>query len=124
MTSDMMDVSEGDDRMRDEKRDARAGDEPVVESASATTSPDNAGSGNGAYVVFVVVAALLMALVSALSSCTGALSDVAWQSRSWDGAGDGSRDWGQDDGWLDFLDELELDGHETHHFMGVMRQTR
>ena len=50
---------------------------PIIESASATTDPENSNSGSGAYVVFLVVACLLLALVSSMSSCVGGLANVA-----------------------------------------------
>lgn len=53
---------------------------PIIESASATTDPNNSKSGSGAYVVFLVVACLLLALVSSLSSCVGGLVNVAWET--------------------------------------------
>lgn len=94
--------------------------EPVIESASATTSPDNANSGNGAYVVFAVVAVLLLVLVSGLSSCASALSDVAWrnaEAHSWGGNGYYylDDDYYYDD-WIEILDELGGYGHDTHYF--------
>lgn len=84
--------------MDDEKTAADKGTEPVIESASATTDPENANSGNAAYVVFAVVAALMLVLVTGLSSCTRALSDVAWANA------DGS-DWA----WVGYAPELEVD---------------
>ena len=50
---------------------------PIVESASATTDPDNSKSGATAYVVFLVVACLLLAFVSSLSSCVNGFADLA-----------------------------------------------
>ena len=94
--------------------------EPVIESASATTSPDNANSGNGAYIVFVIVAALLVVLVTGLSSCASALSDVAWrnaEAHSWGGNGYYYLDDDYyDDDWIEILDELGDYGHDTHYF--------
>lgn len=48
---------------------------PVVETASATTDPDNARSGPGAYVAFALAAALVALFVFGLSSCVAALGD-------------------------------------------------
>ena len=50
---------------------------PVIETASATTSPDNANSGPLAYVVFGIVIALLVLLGAGLSSCGSMLSSLA-----------------------------------------------
>ena len=108
--------------MEDMRDAAEKNVEPVIESASATTSPDNANSGNGAYVVFAVVAVLLLVLVSGLSSCASALSDVAWrnaEAHSWGGNGyyylDDYHDEFNED-WLEILDELGDYGHDTHYF--------
>lgn len=116
--------------MEDEKKGAQEGAEPaepVIESASATTSPENARSGNGAYVIFAVVAVLLIALVSALSSCAGILSDAAWRSvgaRSWGYGGGQQQYWDQDDTWLDLLDELELYGQDTYYLLSSAGSAR
>ena len=97
--------------MDDSRTTAEKDLEPVIESASATTSPDNARSGNAAYIVFVVVAAVLLVLVSGISSCASALSDAAWQSSSGYGHGWVEYDYRDDDDWLDLLDELgDVDG--------------
>ena len=111
--------------MEDMRDAAEKNVEPVIESASATTSPDNANSGNGAYVVFALVAVLLLVLVSGLSSCAGALSDVAWRNSGSYGWGGGyhhylDEDYDLDDDyfidWVDDLDDLGLYGHDTHYF--------
>ena len=105
--------------MEDMRGAAEKNVEPVIESASATTSPDNANSGNGAYVVFAVVAVLLLVLVTGLSSCASALSDVAWrnaEARSWGGGGYYHLDDDYYDDWVDILDELGGYGHDTHYF--------
>lgn len=44
-----------------------------IETASATTSPDNANSGNAAYLITVVALAVLLALSVGLSGCLGTL---------------------------------------------------
>lgn len=83
-------------------------DTPIVESASATTDPDNQNSGPGAYIIFGVVVALLALLILSFSSCTSILSQQAsllsstgygtgWDTR-WD------QDWDMD--WDDQLDGL------------------
>lgn len=48
---------------------------PVIETASATTDPDNARSGPGAYVAFAIAAALVALFVLGLSSCVAAVGD-------------------------------------------------
>ena len=62
--------------MTTDERDANAPEEHVIESASATTSRDNANSGNAAYVMFGVVVAVLFLLLFGVSSCTSALGDA------------------------------------------------
>lgn len=55
-----------------EERDEGTGAQrSVIESASGTTDPDNSRSGAGAYVVFLVVVGLLLALVTSASGCVG-----------------------------------------------------
>ena len=117
--------------MDDVRDGAEKNVEPVIESASATTSPDNANSGNGAYIVFALVAVLLLVLVSGLSSCASALTDVTWRNSGSYGWGGGYHhyldddyyiDWVDDlgdnhyDDWLDVLDDLGSYGHDTHYF--------
>lgn len=50
---------------------------PVIESASATTSPDNARSGPVAYVVTALVVGLLALFTLSLSSCVSAVGQIA-----------------------------------------------
>lgn len=50
---------------------------PVIESASATTSPDNANSGPFAYVLTAVVVGVMLVVVTSLSSCASAIGQVA-----------------------------------------------
>ena len=57
-------------------------EQPVIESASATTSPDNANSGPLAYVVFGIVVGLLVLLLVGVSSCTSAAFSITSQ-QSW-----------------------------------------
>ena len=65
---------------------------PVIESASGTTDPRNSESGPTAYVVFGVVAGLLVLLAMSVSSCTAALGSIASSSYLWE-------DEGHDDLW-------------------------
>ena len=51
--------------------------EPIIESASATTDPENCNSGPAAYVIFGCAAVLLVVLALGLSSCIGAVSQLA-----------------------------------------------
>ena len=62
-----------------ESQDQLTPEQPVIESASATTSPDNANSGPFAYVVFGVVIGLLVLLGVGISSCASALAAFAPQ---------------------------------------------
>jgi hypothetical protein len=59
-------------------RPATGGPAPVIESASATTSPDNANSGNTAYIVFgiaaLVVTLLFFAFFNLMSAAFEAMS--------------------------------------------------
>lgn len=50
---------------------------PVIESASATTSPDNRNSGNGTYVITAMVLVVLFLLGSSLTSCAASLVSSA-----------------------------------------------
>lgn len=68
--------------------------ERFVETASATTSPDNADSGNGAYLVTVIVLVVLVALGISLSGALGtaagmALTDGYGISGTYDEQGEG-----------------------------------
>jgi len=47
----------------------------TIETASATTSPDNTASGNGAYVLVAAVLLALLLLSSSVASCTGRLAE-------------------------------------------------
>lgn len=89
--------------------------QPVIESASATTSPDNANSGPFAYVVTAIAVALALAVASAITGCVSALGQYALG---------GSGDWGYayedtylvddtfEDDYLDDLPHHDLDGLE------------
>lgn len=83
--------------------------QPVIESASATTSPDNANSGPFAYVVTAIAVALALAATSAVTGCVSALGQYAL---------DGSGDWGYayDDPYLvdDTLEDEYLDDLPRH----------
>ncbi len=50
---------------------------PVIESASATTSPDNARSGPLAYVVTALIVGLLALFTLSFSSCMSAVGQIA-----------------------------------------------
>ena len=50
---------------------------PVIESASATTSPDNERSGPFAYILTAVVVAVLALLVMGFSGCVTSLGTLA-----------------------------------------------
>ena len=56
--------------------------DPVIESASATTSRDNANSGPAAYIIFFCALALLAVLTLGLSSCVSAVSKLALSGAS------------------------------------------
>lgn len=47
----------------------------TIETASATTSPDNTASGNGAYVLVATVLLALLLLSSSVASCAGRLAE-------------------------------------------------
>lgn len=49
----------------------------IVESASATTSPDNSNSGPFAYILVACVAGVLLLLAASLASCASAIGQVA-----------------------------------------------
>lgn len=54
----------------------RRGSRPI-ETASATTSPDNASSGAAAYVIAAVTFALLLATAFGINSCTAQVTEIA-----------------------------------------------
>lgn len=99
----------------------------VIESASATTSPDNARSGPTAYVIFAVAVGVLVALVAGLISCAGTVSDVAARSLERGGLGY-SQGYGygwdvyelypdsSDDPLSELLDGLDLTRERTYTF--------
>ncbi|OUO32752.1 hypothetical protein [Olsenella sp. An293] len=109
------------------EKDAREAAD-VIETASATTSPDNA-SGPGAYVLFAIVALLLLGLVSGLSSCAGALADVAYRDGRYGGTSwvleTDSSPYGltEDDILPYLLDELGYDTHHDRDFHSQWRPT-
>lgn len=94
-----------------EQADAR---ERVIETASGTTSPDNAKSGPAAYVIFAVVVAVLLALASSVSSCASAASQLMVSGLAQDDAWDETYlDWAPDDETLG-QDPFGTDGFEFY----------
>lgn len=107
----------------DEKHDDAPQGEPIIESASATTSPDNARSGHAAYVIFGVAVALLLALCAGLSSCATSISDVALRNVGVYGQGygfgrDTDRGYEPEDLLDEILDEVDLVEHHTYGYLG------
>lgn len=88
-----------------------------VETASATTDPDNANSGNFAYILTAVVLVGLVALCVALSGVVGALAGQVLESRGTDSLeglvdqydGTGQDGTGRTSGELSLSDALDLD---------------
>lgn len=74
-------------------QDGSKGDVAIVESASATTSPDNANSGYLAYVITVLVLVGVLFLSMGLWSCTSSLVESGIRT----GLGNLAEQWGQDD---------------------------
>jgi hypothetical protein len=63
--------------------DAASEDKPsYIESASATTNPDNVNSGVKAYVITAVAIVLLLALSVTMSSCMAAMGAIAAKAGS------------------------------------------
>ncbi len=60
--------------------------QPVIQSASATTSPDNSNSGPMAYVVTAIVLAVLLLLAGSLGSCATSVLDAVGDDY-WSGHG-------------------------------------
>ena len=88
---------------------------PVIESASATTSPDN-NSGKWPYVLVAVVLAALVALSLALANAAQVIGTaIAEDYSGYDGYGYNERDDsnGYDD-FEDFLDDLDGNGATDH----------
>ncbi|MBM6774045.1 hypothetical protein [Olsenella profusa] len=79
----------------DEKNDGRdemqtRPDPPqIIEGPSATTDPENARSGNAAYVIFGVAVAVLVLLALSLSSCATSLTQFGLSQVDWDALGNG-----------------------------------
>lgn len=48
----------------------------IIEGPSATNSPDNSNSGNGAYVIFAVAVAVVVLLASSLGSCVAGIAEL------------------------------------------------
>lgn len=67
-----------DSEKGDATRETTPAERPaIVESASGTTSPDNADSGPFAYVAFGIGVALLALLVLSFTSCVGSVAKIA-----------------------------------------------
>lgn len=77
---------------------------PIIESASATTSPDNSNSGPFAYVITVVAVGALLLLVTSLTSFASTIGQAAI---------DGGLGLGQTyDPYYDHYLEDEYDGYD------------
>lgn len=100
------------------RQDGGRDERPVIESASATTDPANAGSGSFAYVVTAVVAVALVLLVSGFSGCAASVSRLAADDWAF-GYGTGPYQWDDDswddgDDWLDDVDDW-LEQPQSRH---------
>ncbi|MDM8271734.1 hypothetical protein [Thermophilibacter provencensis] len=87
--------------------------DPVIESASATTSPDNSNSGHAAYVIFGCGIALLVILTLGLSSCVSTVSKLVVNDHALD-HGNGYELYYDHDGYdgyddYDYLDDFGLE---------------
>lgn len=83
--------------------------DPVVESASATTSPDNSNSGPAAYVIFGCGIALIALLTLGLSSCVSAVSKLVVSDRALDYGNGYELYYDDHDGYDDQLDDFGLE---------------
>ncbi len=98
-----------------EEHDGTWEQEPIIESASATTSPDNKNSGPAAYVIAGVSAVLLILASYGLSSCASSLvgyalvSDMAYSDDMYDY-----------DEYYDYDDEYYLDENDTSSTSGSL----
>ena len=92
--------------MTEETRQDETNDAPVIESASATTDPNNATSGPFAYVLTAVVVVVLAVLVSGVSSWATSMSRLvaSTDSLSYGTGYDGYYEYDYDD--TDDLDDL------------------
>ena len=93
-----------------------------IESASATTNPDNANSGAKAYVIAAIAIVVLIGISIGIGSCAALVGKAAYASRGSLGSGLTSRpksidldDYDLDD--LD-LDDLDLDDYDYDHGFG------
>ena len=100
-----------------------------IESASATTNPDNANSGAKAYVIAAIAIVVLIGISIGIGSCAALVGRAAYASRGSLGSGLTSRpksidldDYDLDDLDLDDLDldldGLDLDDYDYDHGFG------
>ncbi len=98
-----------------------------IESASATTNPDNANSGAKAYVIAAIAIVVLIGISIGIGSCAALVGRAAYASRGSLGSGLTSRpksidldDYDLDDLDLDDLDldDLDLDDYDYDHGFG------
>ncbi len=98
-----------------------------IESASATTNPDNANSGAKAYVIAAIAIVVLIGISIGIGSCAALVGRAVYASRGSLGSGLTSRpksidldDYDLDDLDLDDLDldDLDLDDYDYDHGFG------
>ena len=98
-----------------------------IESASATTNPDNANSGAKAYVIAAIAIVVLIGISIGIGSCAALVGRAAYASRGSLGSGLTSRpksidldDYDLADLDLDDLDldDLDLDDYDYDHGFG------
>jgi len=97
-----------------------------IESASATTNPDNANSGAKAYVIAAIAIVVLIGISIGIGSCAALVGRAAYASRGSLGSGLTSRPKSIDLDDLDLddldLDDLDLDDYDydyDHGFGGT-----
>lgn len=78
-----------------------------IESASATTNPDNANSGAKAYVIAAIAIAVLLGISIGIGSCAALVGRAAYDSRGSLGSGLTSRPKSLDDYDLDDLYDVD-----------------
>ena len=88
-----------------------------IESASATTNPDNANSGAKAYVIAAIAIVVLIGISIGIGSCAALVGRAAYASRGSLGSGLTSRPKSIDLDDLD-LDDLDLDDYDYDHGFG------
>ncbi len=88
-----------------------------IESASATTNPDNANSGAKAYVIAAIAIVVLIGISIGIGSCAALVGRAAYASRGSLGSGLTSRPKSVDLDDLD-LDDLDLDDYDYDHGFG------